>query len=28
VWNEWQRHNPDVVVDVEGVPLSTVTFRR
>jgi hypothetical protein len=28
VWNEWQRHNPDVIVDVEGVPLSTVTFRR
>jgi hypothetical protein len=28
VWNEWQRRNPDIIIDVEGVPLSTVTFRR
>lgn len=27
VFNEWQRA-PDAVVDVDGVPLSTVTFRR
>jgi hypothetical protein len=26
VFNEWQRA-PDAVVDVDGVPLSTVTFR-
>jgi hypothetical protein len=27
VWNEWGRRDPDVVLDAEGVPLSTVTFR-
>ena len=28
VWNEWGRRAPAAVVDVEGVPLSTATFRR
>lgn len=28
VWNEWGRKPPAAVVDVEGVPLSTLTFRR
>jgi hypothetical protein len=28
VWNEWGRRAPAAMVDVEGVPLSTVTFRR
>jgi hypothetical protein len=28
VWNEWGRRAPAAIVDVEGVPLSTVTFRR
>jgi hypothetical protein len=28
VWNEWGRRDPDVVIDAEGVPLSTVTFRQ
>ncbi len=28
VWNEWARRDPDVIVDVDGVPLSTLTFRR
>jgi hypothetical protein len=28
VWNEWGRRAPAAVVDVEGVPLSTSTFRR
>jgi hypothetical protein len=27
VWNEWGRRDADVVVDAEGVPLSTVTLR-
>jgi hypothetical protein len=27
VWNEWGRRDPDVVIEAEGVPLSTVTFR-
>jgi len=26
VWNEWGRHDPDLVLHAEGVPLSTVTF--
>jgi hypothetical protein len=28
VWNEWGRRAPAAVVEVEGVPLSTATFRR
>ena len=26
VWNEWRKRSPDVVIDIEGVPLGTVTF--
>jgi hypothetical protein len=28
VWNEWGRRAPAAIVDIEGVPLSTVTLRR
>ncbi len=27
VWNEWRARSPDRVIAIEGVPLSTVTFR-
>ena len=28
VWNLWGRRDPDVIVDVDGVPIGTLTFRR
>ncbi len=28
VWNAWRRRDPDAIVDVDGVPLSTLTFSR